>query len=103
MRFLVTTKPKHPIPPEVALALYDAMEPWAERHSVSMEQSWGFAGIAGGGGIANVDSLEELDAVMTEFPFAAFSDVEIIPMVALEESLQRGQQTLQAMLEARSQ
>ena len=49
------------------------------------------------GGIANVDSLEELDAVMAEFPFGVFSDIEIIPLVDLAGSIQRAQQAAQAM------
>ena len=97
MRFLITTKPKHVIPPEVAVGLVDAMGPWRERHSGKIEQIWGFAGTRGGGGIGNVSSLEELDAVMADFPLGAFSDIEIIPLVDLEESLQRMRQALEAM------
>jgi len=52
----------------------------------------------GGGGIANVGSLEELDAVMAEFPFGAISDVEVIPLVDLDASLERMKQSVEAMV-----
>ena len=49
-----------------------------------MDDVWGFAGILGGGGVFNVESLEELDSIMVEFPFAPFTDTEIIPLVDIE-------------------
>ena len=54
-----------------------------------MEQVWNFAGVAGGGGILNVASLEELDAVMSGYPLSPFSSVEIYPLTDLAASLQR--------------
>jgi len=62
--------------------LIEAMNAWARQHTGSgaIESIWANAGTAGGGGIANVNSLEELDAVMTGFPFTPFSDIEIRPM-----------------------
>ena len=98
MRFLIITKPKHLVPPEMLERLIDAMGPWRSKCAGKIEQAWGFAGIAGGGGIANVDSLEELDAVMAEFPFGVTSDIEIIPLVDLDASLQRMKQFLEAMV-----
>ena len=63
MRFLVVTKPKHPVPPEAVVALFDGLLAWTGAWSGQgkMEQVWGFAGVGGGGGILNVDSIEELD------------------------------------------
>ncbi|MFQ5857307.1 MAG: DUF3303 family protein [Anaerolineae bacterium] len=97
MRFLVITRPKHIVPPEMTAALMDAMGPWQSKYAEQIEQAWGFAGTGGGGGIANVDSLEELDAVMAEFPFGPLSDIEIIPLVDLDGALQRAKQAAQAM------
>ncbi len=97
MRFLVITKTKHMAPPEMALKLLDAIGPWQKKHAGKLEQVWGFAGIQGGGGIANVNSLEELDGIMAEFPMLAVSDIEILPLVDLDGSLQRAKQAMQAM------
>ena len=100
MRFLVVTKPKHPAPPEMVLGLADAMTPWINKYTGNkkIEQAWGFAGIAGGFGIANVNSFEELDAIMMEFPFGPLSEIEIYPLVDVLGSVQRMKQAIQAMM-----
>ena len=97
MKFLVISKPKHLVPPEVLIGVIDGMGPWQSKYAGNIEQVWGFAGIAGGGGIINVNSLEELDAVMAELPVAPLSDVEIFPLVDLAGALQRTKQAIQAM------
>ena len=100
MKILVVTKAKHPLPPEAAPGLIDALSGWARRHTENgkMEAAWSFAGMPGGGGVLNVESLEELDAIMTEFPLAAFSEIELYPLVELHESLQRTKQAFQLMM-----
>ncbi|MDP9223563.1 MAG: muconolactone Delta-isomerase family protein [Actinomycetota bacterium] len=35
----------------------------------------------------DVESHEELDAIMSRFPFAPFSTIEIIPLSDIDESL----------------
>jgi muconolactone delta-isomerase len=99
MRFLVTTTAKFPIPPEVAPRLMEALGAWANKYTQSgkLETVWSDAGRRGGGGILNVDSLDELDAIMTEFPIGPFSEIEIQPIVDLADSLQRTKQLFEAM------
>jgi muconolactone delta-isomerase len=99
MRFLVVTNSKMPFPPEMAQALVDAVEVWANKYKASgkLEQIWGFAGLQGGGGIANVNSLEELDAIMTEFPIAPFSDIAVYGLVDFEATIGTWKQAVQAM------
>jgi len=99
MKFLVISHPKHPIPPEIGLQLIDAMEAWIrlQTHRVKIKETWSFAGTGGGGGILEVESLEELDAIMAGFPFGPFSDVQIYPLADLFESLQSTKQAMQAM------
>ena len=50
-----------------------------------------------GGEIINVDSLEELDAVQSEFPMGPFSDQEVYPLVDLQGAMERMKQAIQAM------
>ena len=97
MKFLVVTKSKHLLPPEISARMLDAMGPWRSKYSDKFEQIWGFAGIQGGGGIVNVSSLEELDAIMAEFPMQAASDIEIMPLVDLDSALQRAKQVTEAV------
>ncbi len=99
MRFLVVSKAKQPPPPEMAMGLVDAMSAWVQKHTASgkMEEVWGIAGIQGGGGILKVNSLEEVDAIMAEFPFGPFSDVEVSGLVDIETTLKNAKQAIQAM------
>jgi muconolactone delta-isomerase len=97
MRFLVISKSKHLLPPEVSAGLIDAMGPWRSKYADKLEQVWGFAGVQGGGGIVNVSSLEELDALMAEFPMQATSDIQIIPLVDLDSALRHAKQAVAAV------
>jgi muconolactone delta-isomerase len=100
MRFLITTMPRHPIPPEIGLGLVAAMKAFSEKYRDKTEQSWSFAGLAGGGAILNVDSHEELDKIMGEFPFGPFSKVKIRAMSDLATSLDDAARRLEAMVQS---
>ena len=89
MRLLVVSKSVHPLPMEATGMLLEAMRGWVRQNTANkkMEQSFGFAGLPGGGGILNVNTLEELDAVMAEYPLGPFSDTQIYPLTDLDRSL----------------
>ena len=99
MKFLVVTKSKMFPPPEMALSLSNAVDAWVKKYRASgkLEQVWGFAGLQGGGGIGNVNSLEELNEVMAEFPWAPFSETEIYGLVDFETTQKHQRQAMQAM------
>ncbi len=98
MRFLITGKNKFPMPPEMAPAIVDATIAWAKKYTGNgkLEQLWGLAGIAGGGGIVNVGSPDELDTIMTEFPLGPFTDIEVHPLTDFAGSMERLKQVMQA-------
>ncbi len=98
MRFLIAGKNKYQMPPEMAPAIVDATIAWAKKYTGNgkIEQLWGLAGMSAGGGIANVDSADELDAIMTEFPLGPFTDIEVHPMVDLAGSMEKLKQAMQA-------
>jgi muconolactone delta-isomerase len=83
---------------EMAGAMIEGMKAWSRKYTASkkMEQIWTFAGI-GGGGIVNVASAEELDAIMGEYPFAQFSAIEIYPLADLEKGLDNFSNALKRM------
>ena len=97
MRVLDISKNKHLVPPEVLPTVVDAMAEWINRYNDKLEQVWGFSGIQGGGGIVRVESLDELDAILSEFPMGPFAEQEIYPLVELGDSLQRVKRAAQAM------
>jgi muconolactone delta-isomerase len=100
MKFLIVSKNKHMLPPEMAPALIDATLSWLEKYSGKIEQAWAFAGQQGGGGIVNVESLEELDNIQIEFPLGPFSELKVYPLVDIENSFKHQKQVIQAMLDS---
>ena len=100
MQFLVITRQKTPAPPEMLMPMLGAMETWVAQNRASgkAKEVWGFAGAIGGGGVLEVQSHEELDAIMSRFPFAPFSTVEIIPLCAIEDSLNNAKAFVGEML-----
>ena len=102
MRFLVVTKAREAFPPEMAPMMMQAMRAWVDEHRAAgrMEQVWGFAGMPGGGGIIDVESLEELDGVMAGFPFGGFSEVQVHGLVDIDGALDRFEEVMQNMMEA---
>ena len=89
MQFLVITKPASPAPPEMVAPLIEAMKAWVAEHRAAgrVKAIWAFAGLGGGGGVIEVASHEELDAVMAGFPFQPFSTTEILALSDLDRSL----------------
>ncbi len=99
MRFLIVSKSKIPFPPEAAVPLFDAMLAWIETNTKSgkLEQVWGFAGISGGGGILDVESLEELDSIMVTMPFGPFSKVKVFGLTDIKQALGAGKEAAAMM------
>jgi len=102
MKFLVVTKSRQAMPPEMALPALQGMKKWVaeNRASGKIVDAWAFAGTIGGGGIFDVDSAEKLDAIMTKFPFAPFSSVELHPLTSLEDSLDRAEANITEIMAA---
>ncbi len=91
MEFLMIAKMRHPVPPDIAPALFDDLIAWSKKYLASKQllQTWGFAGLYAGGGILQVKSLDELDSVMTEYPFGPFSDIEVYGLTDLVAATER--------------
>jgi hypothetical protein len=89
MKFLIISKNRHMIPPDLSPSIIDATILWLDKYSDKIEQSWVIAGEKGGGGIVNVESLEELDTIQSEFPLGPFTELKVYPMADLKESFNR--------------
>lgn len=89
MRFLVVTKSRESMPPDMALPMMKMMQAWVAEHTASgkMQEVWSFAGTTGGGGIMEVDSHEEFDAMMGGFPFGQHSTIEVYALADLNAAL----------------
>ena len=102
MKFLLVSQPKFQVPPEMILPILDGFAAFLTKYTESgnIQESWSFAGVAAGAGLFEVDTHEELDAMLAESPLAPFSEITIYPLVDLQESLQHGKQIAQARMEA---
>ncbi len=104
MKFLIISKNKYMTPPEMVPSLIDATLAWAHKYEGQIEQIWSltgqlwsFAGRQAEEGVANVESLEELDTILAESPLGPFLEIEVCPLVDLDVSLQRQKETLQTI------
>ncbi len=99
MRFLVLSKNRMPLPPGMAVPLIEAMERFVDSmlKSGKAEQVFSLAGYTGGGAILSVESHEELDTVMSQFPLGPFSTPEIYALADLPHALAEGKKAAQQM------
>jgi muconolactone delta-isomerase len=100
VQFLIITRQTTPPPPEMLLPIIGAMEAWSAglRASDKAPAMWSFAGTNGGGGLLEVESHEELDAIMARFPFGPFSHVEVIALSSLDAGLANARAFVQEMM-----
>ncbi len=102
MRFLIVTTSREAMPVEMVMPAMHGMQAWLEEHRAAgrLVEAWSFAGMPGGGGIAEVSSHEELDQMMAGFPFAQTSYMSIYPLADLDSSLEHNINAFTAMMEA---
>jgi muconolactone delta-isomerase len=102
MKFVLISNPRFQVPPEMIIPLLDAFIAYINKYKESgnILESWSFAGRIGGMALIEVDSHEELDAIMAENPVGPFSEVEFHAVVDLVESVKMGRQVAQARMEA---
>ena len=83
----------------MAMPMMDMMDAWLAEHRASgkLVDVWSYAGRPGGGGILEVDSHEELDAIMAGFPFNQTSNVSIHALADLDAALANARRVFAAM------
>lgn len=91
-------------PTEVVPSLIDTTLAWARKYEGKIDQIWSFAGglwsftrQKAEEGVADVESLEELDAILAEFPLGPFSETQVYPLVDMRVSLQQRKETLRSI------
>jgi hypothetical protein len=95
----VIGRPKHQIPPDMALMATQGALDWYERYKDRFSV---FGSFVGGGGFAvvEVDDAEQLNQMIVEMPFAWFSDVTAELFVEGDRGLHQIEEALQAMMGA---
>jgi muconolactone delta-isomerase len=89
MKFLTIILQKQSPPPEMLPALVEATIQWMAwaKGSGKFDTIYSIAGQPGGLGIANVDSLEELDDLIQGYPMTPFCDVQTLPLSDVDRAL----------------
>ena len=89
MKFLTIIIQKQPPPPEIMPALIEATIKWMAwaKGSGKFDVIYSIAGQPGGLGIANVDSLEELNDIIAGYPMTPFCNVQTIPLSDVDQAL----------------
>ncbi len=88
------------LPPERALSLIDAAQAWVAEHCAAgrIHALWSFAGMIGAVGVAEVESPDELDEMMTSFPFPSLSNVEVIALSDMDRNVANGKAQMERMM-----
>jgi len=93
MKYLVTTRRRDgvAVPPDAIAGLLLAQRDWLQEKidDGAIDAAYIFAQGGGGIGIANADSGEELNEIITSAPLFAFSQIDVQPLAdfaALENS-----------------
>lgn len=99
MRFLVISKVRTPLTPDLSVPLIEAMERFVDTglKSGQTEQIFRLAGYSGGGAIASVESHEELDTMMSQYPFGPFSETQVYALGDLHHSPAESNKAAQQM------
>ena len=88
-----------PLPPEQSLEL--RVKEWetimSYREQGKALAGGAMAGLKGGCGIFNVDSVEELHTLVCQLPAFPYCEWEIIPLVSVEYALEHAKQSLAAV------
>lgn len=103
MKFLVKVRPVEgvPLPPEQALQLNLAsMDYWEQQSKIGKIVGAPFAGKAGGAGIVEVESPEELTALTQGSPGAGIVVFEIDALTTFEAAKKTARQQLEALKKA---
>jgi hypothetical protein len=98
VRFVVITRLLSPVPPEQLPSIMERFADWRAQYAEHMQSFEFFAG--GGGGFMVLDTPDEivLNRIMAEYPFAAYLDVEVRPIIDGDTGLAQWWQVMRQML-----
>jgi hypothetical protein len=97
MRFLVISRPTHPIPAEQLGPLLAAFKAWRAQHRKAMEGFYFFAGGDGGCGIVNVPDEQALHVLMSSYPYTNTSHIEVRALVDGDWAIGMWEEMLKSM------
>jgi hypothetical protein len=98
VRFVVITRLLSSVPPEQLPSIMERFAEWRAQYAEHMQSFEFFAG--GGGAFMVLDTPDEivLNRIMAEYPFAAYLDVEVRPIIDGDTGLAQWWQVMRQML-----
>ena len=98
MRFVVHTRLISAVPPEQLPSIMERFAEWRERYRDHMESFEFYAGGGGGFMVIDVSNEVELNQMMSKYPFMAYLDVDIHPIIDGDTGLNQWWQVMRQML-----
>jgi muconolactone delta-isomerase len=98
VRFVVNTRLISAVPPEQLPSIMERFAEWRERYRGHMESFEFYAGGGGGFMVIDVSNEVELNQMMSEYPFMAYLDVDIHPIIDGDTGLNQWWQVMRQML-----
>ena len=98
MRFVVHTRLISAVPPEQLPSIMERLAEWRERYRDHMDSFEFYAGGGGGFIVIDVSNEVELNQMMSEYPFMAYLDVDIHPIIDGDIGLNQWWQVMRQML-----
>ena len=98
MRFVANTRLISAVPPEQLPSIMERFAEWREQYRDRIESFEFYAGGGGGFMVIDVPNEVELNQMMSEYPFMAYLDVDIHPIIDGDTGLNQWWQVMRQML-----
>lgn len=98
MRFVMNTRLISAVPSEQLPSIMERFAEWRERYRARMESFEFYAGGGGGFMVIEVSNEMELNQMMSEYPFIAYLDVDIHPIIDGDTGINQWWQVMRQML-----
>ena len=99
MKFLVTTTRRQtaPMPPQAIAEILTAQRGWFDEHLADGTYDCAYAYAQGGGGvaIANAQTTEELNHILTGSPLWPIADFDVVPLTDVKIALENGARAIE--------
>ena len=98
MRFIAIARLISPVPPEQLPSIMERFAEWREQYREHLQSFEFFAGSPGGFMVINVPDEVVLNQLMAEYPFVAYVDTEVRPIIDGDTALAQWWQVMRRMV-----
>jgi hypothetical protein len=98
VRFIAIARLISPVPPEQLPSIMERFAEWREQYRDHLQSFDFFAGSTGGFMVINVPDKVVLNQLMAEYPFVAYVDTEVRPIIDGDTALVQWWQVMRRMM-----